>query len=111
MFEEILKTIVLEKKKAGMRSPLILNFLKEHLQYLVLSYLYNSPDFKKLVFKGGSCLRICFSLPRLSEDLDFDGKVNLLKLESFLKELKRPVFFLWKQKFKVKAVCILSFPF
>ena len=28
---------------------------------------------KNLVFKGGSCLRICYELPRLSEDLDFDN--------------------------------------
>lgn len=111
MLEEILKTIVLEKKKEGMREPLILNSLREYLQYLVLSYLYNSPDFKKLIFKGGSCLRICFSLPRLSEDLDFDGKVDLLKLESFLKEkIKKAGFLALETKIQGEGRLYLKFP-
>lgn len=111
MLEEILKTIVGEKKKEGMRRPLILNSLREYLQYLVLSFLYNSPDFKKLVFKGGSCLRICFDLPRLSEDLDFDGKVDLLKLESFLKEkIKKAGFNNLETKIQGKGRLYLKFP-
>lgn len=111
MFEEILKTIVSEKKKEGIRNPLILNFLKEYLQYLILSYLYNSPNFKKLVFKGGSCLRICFDLPRLSEDLDFDGKVNLLEMESFLKEkIKKAGFLALETKIQGEGRLYLKFP-
>lgn len=86
MLEEVLKTIIEEKKKSGVSRSVILNFLKEYLQYIVLGYIYNSKEFRNLVFKGGSCLRICFNLPRLSEDIDFDGEVDLLELESFLKE-------------------------
>ncbi|MBU0979042.1 MAG: nucleotidyl transferase AbiEii/AbiGii toxin family protein [Patescibacteria group bacterium] len=53
--------------------PLYLrNLLKEALQYYVLNYVYNSAYADKLLFKGGTCLRFCFDLPRLSEDLDFD---------------------------------------
>lgn len=111
MLEEILKTIVEEKKKAGMRRPLILNFLREYLQYLVLSYLYNSPDFKKLVFKGGSCLRVCFDLPRLSEDLDFDGRVDLLRLENFLKEkIKKAGYSSLETKIQGEGRLYLKFP-
>jgi len=72
MLEEILKQIILEKKAQGAPKAVILNFLKEYIQYLVLNLIYNHKDFKKLVFKGGSCLRVCYVLPRLSEDLDFD---------------------------------------
>lgn len=53
--------------------PLYLrNLLKEALQYYVLNYIYNSTYASILLFKGGTCLRFCFDLPRLSEDLDFD---------------------------------------
>jgi len=62
MIEEILKTIVQEKRAQGISNAVIKNFLKEYLQYLVLSLLYNQKKMKNLVFKGGSCLRICFDL-------------------------------------------------
>lgn len=47
------------------------NVLKEYLQILVLSFIYGHPEYQNLIFYGGSCLRHCFDLPRLSEDLDF----------------------------------------
>jgi len=86
MLEEILKTIIVEKERQGIVRPVILNFLKEYLQFLVLSLIYNHSAYKKLVFKGGSCLRICFGLPRLSEDLDFDFTKKVMG-ESWLGEL------------------------
>ncbi len=72
LLEELLKPIIIEKKQLGVPKTVIINYLKEYIQYLVLSLVYNHSEFKKLVFKGGSCLRICYGLPRLSEDLDFD---------------------------------------
>lgn len=72
LLEELLKPIIAEKKQLGVPKAAVLNYLKEYIQYLVLSLIYNHSEFKKLVFKGGSCLRICYNLPRLSEDLDFD---------------------------------------
>jgi predicted nucleotidyltransferase component of viral defense system len=50
------------------------NLLKESLQYYVLDYVYSSAWGSSFLFKGGTCLRFCFGLPRLSEDLDFDIK-------------------------------------
>jgi len=47
------------------------NVVKEYLQILVLSFLYSEAQYQQLIFYGGSCLRHCFGLPRLSEDLDF----------------------------------------
>lgn len=40
---------------------------------IFLSYLYQEPGSEKLLFKGGTALRIVFKSPRFSEDLDFSG--------------------------------------
>lgn len=55
-------------------SLLLRNLLKEQLQYFLLNFIYNSSYADNFLFKGGTCLRFCFDLPRLSEDLDFDVK-------------------------------------
>lgn len=70
--ETILNNIVLEKKRQGLDNALIRNILKEAIQGYVLDFIYNSAYGKDLIFCGGSCLRFCFELNRLSEDLDFD---------------------------------------
>ncbi|TRZ77486.1 hypothetical protein D4R87_02675 [bacterium] len=72
MLKEVLQKIVDDKRAQGVPDFVIRNFLKEYLQYPVLDFIYNNPDYKNFIFTGGSCLRICFNAPRLSEDLDFD---------------------------------------
>ncbi len=47
---------------------------------------------EKFIFKGGTCLMICYNLDRFSEDLDFDIKEEI-DLEKTLDEIKR---FLYK---------------
>lgn len=70
MFLENLKLIY---QKNGDKNPLFLrSLLKESVQFYVLNFIFNSTWGKKLVMKGGTCLKFCFDLPRLSEDLDFD---------------------------------------
>lgn len=92
MIKEILENIVKEKRRAGAPNFVIKNFLKEYLQYPVLDFIYNSQDYKNFIFTGGSCLRVCFGSPRLSEDLDFDlkdvdyKKFRISKLEKDLAE-------------------------
>lgn len=49
------------------------NVVREYFQHLFLSYLYSVPGAEKLLFKGGTALRIVFGSPRFSEDLDFTG--------------------------------------
>lgn len=91
MLKEILKNIADEKRREGAPDFVIKNFLKEYLQYPVLDFIYNGKDYKNFIFTGGSCLRICFNAPRLSEDLDFDlaapdyKKFNIAKLAENLK--------------------------
>ncbi|HHE45722.1 MAG TPA: hypothetical protein ENL05_00005 [Candidatus Moranbacteria bacterium] len=72
MLKKELKKIVKEEQKRNTPNFVIRNILKEYLQYPVLSFIYNSQEYRNMIFAGGSCLRICFGLPRMSEDLDFD---------------------------------------
>ena len=82
MLEQILKNLIKEKKKEGIAKDIIRNLLKETLQFYVLDFIYNSAYGRNLIFCGGSTLRICYDLNRLSEDLDFD----LMKEEKINKE-------------------------
>lgn len=59
-----------------------------------ISKLY--PD--KFIFKGGTCLMICYNIDRFSEDLDFD-LVEDLDLESVLSNIK---FFLNKYNIPIE---------
>lgn len=70
------------------------NLVKEYLQILVLSFLYSLKKYQNLVFYGGSCLRFCFGLNRLSEDLDFID----LKKKVNLKELKKDLVDFFKKE-------------
>lgn len=56
------------------------NVVREYCQHLFLSFLYQQPGSEKLLFKGGTALRIIFHSPRYSEDLDFTG-VNITQHE------------------------------
>lgn len=40
------------------------NIVREYCQHLFLSYLYQEPKSEKLLFKGGTALRIIFGSPR-----------------------------------------------
>ena len=52
---------------------------KEYLQYIFLNALSRFAD--KFVFKGGTCLRICYGLERASEDLDFSAELSLREVK------------------------------
>lgn len=92
MINKLLQEIVVNKKKQGIPNFVIKNFLKEYLQYPALSFIYNHKAYNNFIFTGGSCLRVCFGAPRLSEDLDFDlyskdyQKLDLAEMGEELKE-------------------------
>jgi len=48
--------------------------LKEYIQLLILDFLSTTPYIKKIVFIGGTNLRLVKGIDRFSEDLDFDCK-------------------------------------
>lgn len=50
------------------------NIVREYIQHLFLSALYKIPSSEKLLFKGGTAMRIIYGSPRFSEDLDFTGQ-------------------------------------
>ncbi|MCF7795371.1 nucleotidyl transferase AbiEii/AbiGii toxin family protein [Patescibacteria group bacterium] len=67
------------------------NIAKEILQYYVLNFIYHHCEYRDWIMYGGSALRICHGLDRMSVDLDFEisNEINntfLLKLEKELKE-------------------------
>lgn len=72
------------------------NLKKEILQDYILNFVYNSEEYKSLIFTGGTCLRKIYGLNRLSEDLDFDytGDFNINELSN---EIKR--YLILKEKF------------
>ncbi len=63
-----------------------LNALKEELQFYVLDFIYHHPEYNKWIMYGGSALRICYELDRMSVDLDFEVSRNVDN--GFLNELK-----------------------
>lgn len=50
------------------------HILKEYVELLALEHLMQSPFASKLVFIGGTNLRLVYGIDRFSEDLDFDCK-------------------------------------
>lgn len=63
-----------------------LNALKEELQFYVLDFIYHHPEYNKWIMYGGSALRICYDLDRMSVDLDFEVSSDVDN--DFLNELK-----------------------
>ena len=47
------------------------NIVREYFQNVFLAKLYTLSEAEKMLFKGGTALRILYGSPRFSEDLDF----------------------------------------
>lgn len=59
------------------------NVLREYAQNAFLSLLYKEATGKKMLFKGGTALKLVFGSPRFSEDLDFTLKdISFNQVES-----------------------------
>ncbi len=84
MFLEKLKQIIEKDRKD--RPEYLRSILKMSLIEYILEYIYTSVTYRNLLFKGGTCLRICYELPRLSEDIDLDfiESVNINNLKDDL---------------------------
>jgi len=54
--------------------PFKRNVLREYLQHQILDIIYRTKEGEKLVFMGGTALRIVYRNIRFSEDLDFDNR-------------------------------------
>lgn len=85
MIIEEMRSLVNKPGVQNKSSLYIRSLLKEFLQIYVLNFIYLNQKYNKIfVFTGGTCLRHCFGLNRLSEDLDFDLKkpINVTELKN-----------------------------
>lgn len=64
------------------------NVVKEYFQHIFLSELYREKNSEKLLFKGGTALRIVYGSPRFSEDLDFNGVgISVAQIEGIVESV------------------------
>lgn len=75
--------------------------LKEYIQLMILDFLSTSPYVKKVVFIGGTNLRLVKGIDRFSEDLDFDCK-NFSQ-EDFMQMTDDVLRFLQRSGFKAET--------
>ena len=61
----------LEKLSRQYQMGVFPNIVREYFQHIFLGELYKLPNSEKLLFKGGTALRVVYDSPRFSEDLDF----------------------------------------
>ena len=68
------------------------NIAREYCQHLFLSYLYKRNGAEKMLFKGGTALRIVFKSPRFSEDLDFSAyNVSIPEINQLVDEILKDI--------------------
>ncbi len=74
----------LEKLATQYQTGVFPNIVREYFQQVFLGELYRLSGTEKMLFKGGTALRIVYGSPRFSEDLDFSvfgvGQRDLKKL-------------------------------
>jgi len=77
----------LEKLARQYHTSVFPNIVREYFQHVFLSELYKLPDAEKILFKGGTALRIIYGSPRFSEDLDFSlFEVQQHELKKFIED-------------------------
>jgi len=77
------------------------NAVKEVLQYYVLNFIYHHPKYNNWVMYGGSALRICHDLDRMSVDLDFE--VDREITNGFLGELEKDIIKHFKSTYDINS--------
>ena len=68
------------KKLSGKLQTTEQNITREYIQHIFLSQFYQQKESQKILFKGGTALRIAFNSPRFSEDLDFSAPIFNTKI-------------------------------
>jgi predicted nucleotidyltransferase component of viral defense system len=53
--------------------------VREYWELIILKGLYESPQGRSLILKGGTALRLAYDSPRFSEDLDFSLTKDVMK--------------------------------
>lgn len=63
--------------------------VREYLQLVFLSYLYQDKLGEKIYFKGGTAIRLLFDSPRFSEDLNFSTLLRKPQIEQTIQKLEK----------------------
>jgi len=87
MLIDNLKEIVQISRSKNMSVEYIKIELKEVLIDYTLDFIYNSPKWNKLIFGGGTALKMIGKTARLSEDLDMDYLTAEFDSKGFVKSL------------------------
>jgi predicted nucleotidyltransferase component of viral defense system len=104
-------------KEYGLPGNKTRGIIREYLQSLFISRLYQDPASAKLSFIGGTSLRLLRNIPRFSEDLDFD--VLGLSNEEVVQLIKKTVAIFERENIAIelnttlkgaKTYCNLKFP-
>jgi len=77
------------------------SMMKEYIQLSILDYLSTTQYIRKLIFIGGTNLRVVKGIDRFSEDLDFDCKE--MNKEEFLQMSDNVMHFLKRSGYKVES--------
>ena len=77
------------------------SMMQEYIQLSILDYLSTTQYIRKLIFIGGTNLRLVMRTDRFSEDLDFDCKE--MNKEEFLKMSDDVMHFLIRNGYKVES--------
>lgn len=84
----MISNVALEKLAAQHQTSVVPNILREYFQHVFLSGLSVVPESEKMLFKGGTALRIVYGSPRFSEDLDFSiFGVGLHDVKRFVEDI------------------------
>lgn len=65
--------------------------MREYLQLIFLSYLYQKEEGNAIYFKGGTAIRLLFGSPRFSEDLDFSTVFNKKQIKKIVSQLEKSI--------------------
>ena len=90
--------------------------LREYLQYKILEIIYDGSYASRLIFLGGTALRILYNNDRFSEDLDFDNiDLNDAEFEQVTKYIKNKLELLGldveiRNVYKGAYHCYIKFP-
>lgn len=83
----------------GINAEVQRNALKEELQFYVLNFIYHHAKYRDWIMYGGSALRICHDLNRMSVDLDFEINHSITK--DFLDKLKKAITAYFKENYGI----------
>ena len=65
------------------------SILREYIQVLFLSILYNQKESQEIYFKGGTAIKLLFFPARFSEDLDFTTTLSVEKIKKILFKIEK----------------------